>query len=94
MVARVASVGVCSRNYYEISLPAQTYSGLASTYTTFVDLEAKAWQVGMVTRMASVGGCSGHYESRMRHECLLILGITMMKCCRPGGYPGAGQEMR
>jgi hypothetical protein len=33
----------------------------------------EAWQVGMVTREASVGGCSGQYESRLRHERHLVL---------------------
>ena len=32
-------------------------------------------QVGIVTKVASVGGCSGQYESRLGHECHLVLGV-------------------
>ena len=51
--------------------------------------------MSMVIRVVSVGGCSRQYESCLQHKCHLVLGvspITMMKCCRPGGYPGAGRR--
>ena len=51
--------------------------------------------MSMVIRVVSVGGCSRQYESCLQHKCHLVLGvspITMMKCCRPRGYPGAGHH--